>query len=92
MTTLQNHRQKTSESNAAKRRAHILIMLLPLFFGQISFAQTIKGIVTGIKHEALFGASVSIKRTNTGTITDTGGNFSLMAKKGRHPEYILYRV
>ncbi len=57
-------------------------MLLPLFFGQISFAQTIKGIITGINHEPLFGASVSIKRTNTGTTTDTSGYFSIKAKKG----------
>ena len=57
-------------------------MLLSLFFGQISFAQTIKGIITGINHEPLFGASVSIKRTNTGTTTDTSGNFSIKAKKG----------
>jgi TonB-linked SusC/RagA family outer membrane protein len=82
MTTLQNYRQKTSESNAAKRRAHILILLVPLFIGQISFAQTIKGIITGINHEPLYGASVSIERTHSGTITDSGGHFSIMAKKG----------
>ena len=82
MTILQNHRQKSSESNAAKSGAHILILLLPLFFGQISFAQTIKGIITGINHEPLFGASVSIERTTTGTTTDTAGYFSIRAKKG----------
>src|SRR5258708_27127370 len=82
MTTLQSHRQKSSESNAAKRRPPILILLLPLFIGQICFAQTIKGIITGINHEPLFGASVSIERTTTGTTTDTSGYFSIKAKKG----------
>ena len=48
MTILQNHRQKTSGSTAAKKRSHILITLVSLFFVQVSFAQTIKGIITGI--------------------------------------------
>src|SRR5258705_8932833 len=82
INTLQNPRQKISESNAAKRIAHILIMLVPLFIGQISFAQTIKGIITGTNHEPLFGASVSIERTHSGTTTDTAGEFSIKAKKG----------
>ena len=82
MTTLQNHRQNTSESNSTKIRAHILIMFVSLFFGQTSFAQTIKGIIKGISHEPLFCASVSIERTNTGTATDSGGYFSIKAKKG----------
>jgi TonB-dependent starch-binding outer membrane protein SusC len=82
ITTLQNHRQKTSESTAAKIRKHILIVLVPLFLGQISFAQTIKGIITGINHEPLFGATVSIERTHTGTSTDSGGYFSIKAKRG----------
>src|SRR5436309_5871616 len=82
MTTLQSHRQKSSESNAAKRKAHILILLFPLFIGQLSFAQTIKGLISGINHEPLFGASVSIKGTTTGTTTDTAGYFSIKAQKG----------
>ncbi len=82
MTTLQRYWQRTSQSTAAKRIAYILITLASLFFGQISFAQTIKGIITGIDHEPLFGVSVSIERANTGTITDTGGYFSIKAKKG----------
>ncbi|PWT76267.1 MAG: SusC/RagA family TonB-linked outer membrane protein [Bacteroidetes bacterium] len=82
MTLLENHRVKTSKSSASKRRAHILIMLVPLFCGQISFSQTIKGLITGADHEPLVGASVLIERTNTGTTTDTSGHFSIRAKKG----------
>ena len=82
MTTLHHHRKNSSASNTAKRNAFILAMFLSLFFAQVSLAQTIKGNISGINHEPLFGATVSIKGINTGTTTDTGGNFSIKAKNG----------
>lgn len=42
----------------------------------------VKGIVTDETGEALIGASVSIKGTVTGTITDIDGSFSINASEG----------
>ncbi|WP_255491487.1 TonB-dependent receptor [Dysgonomonas sp. ZJ279] len=42
----------------------------------------VKGVVLGTDGEPLIGASVSIKGTTTGTMTDIEGRFSLNAKKG----------
>jgi TonB-dependent SusC/RagA subfamily outer membrane receptor len=82
MTTSSDHRQKISKLTTAKRRSFILIILVSLFFGQTSIAQTIKGIITGIDRKPVYSASVSIERTNTGTTTDATGSFSIKAKKG----------
>lgn len=42
-----------------------------------TFAQTISGKITDTKNEPLVGASVLVKGTNNGTITNTEGAFSL---------------
>jgi TonB-linked SusC/RagA family outer membrane protein len=49
---------------------------------QISFAQTIKGIVTGINNVALYGATVSVENAHSVVLTDTAGYFNVNAKYG----------
>lgn len=43
---------------------------------------TVKGVVKDASSEAVIGASIAVKGTNVGTITDFDGNFSLDAKMG----------
>lgn len=55
-------------------------MLLAIVFSIASMAQnlTVKGIVKDQTGEAIIGASVLVKGTTLGTITDFDGNFTLM--------------
>ena len=48
----------------------------------IIFAQNIKGTVTDATKSPLIGVSILLKGTNTGTVTDLDGNFSIDAKSG----------
>lgn len=43
---------------------------------------TVTGIVTGIDGEVLIGASVLVKGTSQGTVTDTDGKFELSVEEG----------
>ena len=63
----------------------LTIPLMILFLGlslQIIGQRTIKGTVTSTEGEPLIGASVVVKGTNNGTITDLDGKFELKARKG----------
>ena len=63
-----------------KRPLHGLMLVLTLILScQLAFSQTrqISGKVTDTKGEALIGASLAVKGTSTGTITDADGNFNL---------------
>lgn len=51
--------------------------LLTLLCVTTTFAQTISGKITDTKNEPLVGASVLVKGTNNGTVTNTEGAFSL---------------
>jgi TonB-linked SusC/RagA family outer membrane protein len=52
-------------------------MVMPLsLFAQKS---TVTGVVTDSKNEAVIGANIMIKGTNTGTVTDVNGKFSIQA-------------
>jgi TonB-linked SusC/RagA family outer membrane protein len=48
----------------------------------MAVAQTAKGTIKDAKGDGIPGVSVVVKGTNTGTITDTDGNFSLSAANG----------
>lgn len=66
------------------RKSHfILLFLVGLFISLQTFAQqiTVKGVVKDISGESIIGASVVIKGTATGTITDFEGKFTLQAVK-----------
>ncbi|MCG8476713.1 MAG: SusC/RagA family TonB-linked outer membrane protein, partial [Cytophagales bacterium] len=55
-----------------------LIMLVFLSFGTLVYAQTVTGKVTSEKDgEPVIGASVSVKGTTRGVITDFEGNYSI---------------
>lgn len=51
--------------------------LLTLLCVTTTFAQTISGKITDTKNEPLVGASVLVKGTTNGTVTNTEGGFSL---------------
>ena len=62
------------------QRGSLLLMLLAL--SVCSFAQ-ISGVVLDEEtNEALIGASILVKSTSTGTVTDIDGKFSVNAKEG----------
>src|SRR5688500_14943080 len=66
-----------------KNRIHPQLLLLPLLFLLFNvqlFAQTrtVTGKVTDKTNVGLPGVSVQVKGTNTGTVTDAGGNFSIV--------------
>ena len=82
MTTLQKYWQRVSQSIAAKGIVYISFTLASLFFWQISFTQTITGIITGINHEPLFGVTVIVEKTHSVALTDTAGYFNIKAKDG----------
>ena len=60
--------------------SYFFLLLLPSF----SFAQTLIGIVTDNEKEPLPGASVLLKGTHKGVVTDEKGRFSLAIPAGSH--------
>ena len=68
-----------------KRRNKLLLLWLAgMLFSVQAFAQsiTVSGVVKDNLGEPVIGASVLIKGTTTGTITDFDGNFTLQANQG----------
>ncbi len=67
-----------------KRSIYNSLLMLLVFGLSISTiaAQSVTGNVTGDDGEPLIGASVIVKGTNTGTITDIDGNYSVTASSG----------
>ena len=65
-------------------RKPILLICIGLFMSLSSFAQKmlVSGVVKDVSGETIIGASVLIKGTAEGTITDVDGRFSLNAVKG----------
>ena len=56
-----------------------MLVLISCFLSILVYGQnlTIKGHVSDISKEPIIGASVVVKGSNLGTITDVDGNFSL---------------
>lgn len=71
--------------NTSKHRSLLLGMLLIVFAFMTTNAQTITGIVTGSPNgEPLIGASVMLKGSTQGAVTDLDGRYSLAnVKKGQ---------
>jgi len=63
--------------------ARIMLTFILLFMSTLIFAQTktITGKVVDEKGDAIIGASVSVKGTSRGTITNLDGSFSLSAEQ-----------
>ena len=60
-----------------------LVLGLMFFFVGITLAQrTVTGVVTDEEGETLIGASILIKGTTTGTVTDLDGGYSIQANTG----------
>lgn len=74
---------------AKRKKFNFFLFLLCIFFllGNFSQAQTMtepyRGVVTDVIGQPLIGVSVLIKGTNTGTITDINGKFSLQSTTNR---------
>ena len=67
-----------------KRFFALVLLLLGIFHGRANAQDAIEisGIVTDQeKHEPLVGVAVSIKGTVTGTITTSGGSFTLRTRQ-----------
>lgn len=57
----------------------LLFFLIPVFtYAQLNGSLILSGRIVGENHEGLASASVTIKGTSVGTITDSLGNFSLV--------------
>lgn len=75
-----------------KRRNLLLTMMVMVMFTAATFAQgTITGKVVDAGYsESLIGASVLIKGTTTGTVTDIDGAFSFQVSTGSHTIVVSY--
>ena len=64
-------------------RRRLYILLTMILVGVTTFAQTlkVKGIVVDENNEAVIGASILVKGSNTGTKTDINGQFELSGIK-----------
>ena len=63
-------------------KKYILLYIAILFAGFMSAQIDIKGVVTDNNKETLPGASITIKGTTTGTLTNIDGAYTIKAKKG----------
>ncbi|HCX23838.1 MAG TPA: TonB-dependent receptor, partial [Cytophagales bacterium] len=59
-----------------------LLLLMVLFSGTVLMAQSTSGKVVDSTGEGLPGATVTIKGTQQGTVTDVDGSFTLNAEEG----------
>ena len=64
-------------------RRRLYILLTMILVGVTTFAQTlkVKGVVVDENNEAVIGASILVKGSNTGTKTDINGQFELSGIK-----------
>ena len=80
--------QKFSQSRMLCKVALVALMLafqamLGIGAGVLN-AQTVKGtVISGSDNEPLIGASVMVKGTKNGAVTDLDGNFAISAKNGQ---------
>ncbi|MGV8963011.1 MAG: SusC/RagA family TonB-linked outer membrane protein [Candidatus Saccharimonadaceae bacterium] len=73
-----------------KERIYLLLFLLLMSIG-ITFAQTqVTGKVVDDKGESVIGASIQIKGTGQGTVTDIDGNFTLTVPTGLNTLVVSY--
>lgn len=67
-----------------KNRIRLFFLLCACFaFGQVSAQQAVTGTVTGPDGNPVIGATVQVKGTSQGTVTNPQGNFSLKAAPGQ---------
>ncbi len=57
-------------------------ILLGVIWGSFTFGQSVSGVITDQKNEPIIGASVQVKNTTNGTVTDVNGKYTIGAKSG----------
>lgn len=62
-------------------KSRLLFLLFVLFVGTLSAQTKINGIVTDKQDQPLIGVTVILKGSNTGTVTNQNGEYSIDAKK-----------
>lgn len=88
------HANVCSQWEWTKLRQLLVIVLLGLgivsTYGQ---TKTVSGIVKSESGgEPLVGATVKVKETNTGGITDIDGRYTIQAKSGTNIDSLLHRL
>lgn len=78
----------TTKSKATIRPL-LTLLLVVLGFGLAQAQQKISGSVTDEAGEPLIGATILVKGTANGTVTDIDGNFSIMASEGQQLEVAM---
>lgn len=72
------------------KKLSLVLMLLVMGVGMAIAQRTISGTVTDEKGETLIGASVLVKGTSSGTVTDIDGKYSLAVPAGSTMLVISY--
>ena len=70
------------------KKTHYIIyshLFLPVYY--MHRAINIRGTVTDTSNETLPGVSITIKGTQTGTVSDANGNYSIRAQRGNVLEF-----
>lgn len=76
-----------------KRNKWLLSLSIGLLCCGSAYAQTtVKGKITSEGGEPLIGATVAVKNSTDGTVTDIDGNYSLKTKKTLTQRICLYSV
>ena len=66
------------------RKERLCLFLFFAFFSiSATFAQTVSGVIKGADGETIIGATVQIKGTDIGTVTDVNGVYSIQASPGQ---------
>lgn len=82
---IENKLRKNSLNDKWKGLIKTALSTIVLLFCSVAiFAQskTITGVVTDDLNETLIGASISVKNTSRGTVTNIDGNYSVSAEEG----------
>ncbi len=76
-----DEKQKRTVSTVSRNKLlrYALIIALAIPFNLFAQKTTVSGVVVDNKNESIIGASVLVKGTTTGTITDIDGKFSIEA-------------
>ena len=72
------------------KKLSLVLGLMLLAIGSIIAQQTVTGKVTDQSGEPLLGASILVKGTSTGTVTDIDGNYSIMIPAGANTLVVSY--
>lgn len=73
-----------------KKRVNLLLFLFLLSIGIASAQTRVTGIVVEESGEPVIGASIQIKGTGQGTVTDIDGNFTLSVPSGSNTLVVSY--